>query len=105
MTKGTVLVVASWTPVCFGMLCLGCVRGIHRILFSSRVISYLFQGLMAQALPPRLSFHMIECVSVHEYANAGSFLSYNTEMSILVMEDLDYPPDSLIKTQANGISV
>lgn len=60
---------------------------------------------MAQALPPRLSFHMIECVSVHEYANAGSFLSYNMEMSILVMEDLDYPPDSLIKTQANGISV
>lgn len=42
---------------------------------------------MARGSPRRLSFHMVECVSVHEYANVGSLtLSDNVGMSILMME-------------------
>lgn len=39
-------------------------------------------------LGPCLSFHMIECVCVHEYAN-GMSQTLNQELSILRMEYLD----------------
>lgn len=65
-----------------------CAGGL-KILFSSHVIRYLFQDSVAQDLS-RLPLHMIECVSFHEYANVGVLsISYNMEMSILMMEDPD----------------
>lgn len=50
----------------------------------------LVSGLDGSGFAPRLPFHMIECVSGHEYPNVGHFLSHTIwKCTILMMEDLD----------------
>lgn len=64
-------------------------KDVATFLPCSHVMCYLAQDLTAWGFALCPQFHMIKCVSVHKYANVSSSLSFNMEMSILMMEGLD----------------